>query len=147
MGLSFKAGDLDADVEHALTPAEPGSHKSTTYQFRGSAGTNMYITIGTDEFGVVCSMFINVASSGSTVHNVCNALARVISIAIQNDKATLLQIVQTMENVKSEVVWINDKLGKADSIPAVIALVLLKHIEIEEELERVHTDFSEPLDD
>jgi hypothetical protein len=100
----------------------------------------MYIVISLDEFGVTNGMFIQVGSSGSTVHNVCNALARVISIAIQRDKATALQIVQTMEDVKSEVIWMSDKLGNADSIPAAISLVLLRHIELEAQIEEMHTE-------
>jgi hypothetical protein len=136
---------MERAIQHALGDTPNGAHKSTTYQFKGSAGNSMYITVGVDEYGVVCSMFINVGSSGSTVHNVVNALARVISIAIQNDKATALQIVQTMENVKSEVRWMCDGLGHTDSIPSAIAMVLLKQIEIEEELERIHTDFDEEV--
>lgn len=122
-----------------LDDVRPGSTHSITHKFRGSAGNSMYIVVSMDEFSVPNGIFIQVGSSGSTVHNVCNALTRVISIAIQNDKATALQIVQTMEDVKSEVVWINDNLGKADSIPAAIALVLLKHIEYEEKIEEMHT--------
>lgn len=126
--------------ERLLGATTPGASHSITHRFRGSAGNTMYIVVSLDEFSVPNGMFIQVASSGSTVHNVCNALARVISIAIQNDKATALQIVQTMEDVKSEIVWINDNLGKADSIPAAISLVLLYHLELEEKIEDLHTE-------
>jgi hypothetical protein len=122
---------------------KPGESPSITFKFRGSANNTMYIVVSIDEFGVPSGMFIQVGSSGSTIHNVCNALARVISIAIQNDKATALQIVQTMEDVKSEVVWISDLLGKADSIPAAISLVLIKMLEYEEKLETLHTELEE----
>ena len=131
---------MDNTISHLVeNNTKPGESLSITYKFKGSAGPSMMITVTVDEFNVVSGMFINVASSGSTVHNVCNALARVISIAVQNDKATLLQIVQTMEMVKSEVVWISTKLGKADSIPAAIALVLLRHVELEEKIDQLHT--------
>jgi len=130
---------MERAVHHALRSTKPGESLSTTYLFRGSAGNSLYITVGVDEYGVVNSMFINLGASGSTIHNVCNALARVISIAIQNDKATVLQIVQTMEDVSSEVVWIHDDLGRAGSIPSAIALVLLRQLKLEEELEKLHT--------
>ena len=131
---------MDKTISHLVeNDTKPGESLSITYKFSGSAGPSMMITVTVDEFNVVSGMFINVASSGSTVHNVCNALARVVSIAIQNDKATLLQIVQTMEMVKSEVVWISTKLGKADSIPAAISLVLLRHVELEATIDQLHT--------
>lgn len=127
-------------VEKLLKDNTPGSTHSITHKFRGSAGGSMYIVVSVDEFCVPNGIFIQVASSGSTVHNLANAMARVISIAIQNDKATALQIVQTLEDVKSEVVWISDELGKADSIPEAVSLVLLKHIEYEEKIEEMHTE-------
>ena len=135
---------IEETVNHILNhPVQKDQAPSVSYRFSGSAGPSMYITVRLDEYGVVNGMFINVGSSGSTVHNVCNSLARVISIAIQNDKATCLQIVQTMEDVSSEVVWICDTLGKADSIPAAIALVLLRHNKIDEAMEDLHTDNSD----
>jgi hypothetical protein len=133
---------IEPAIGHIINHEAEGSIPSISYRFKGSAGPSMYITVSLDEYGVVNGMFINVGSSGSTIHNVCNALARVISIAIQNDKATSIQIVQTMEDVGSEVVWICDTLGKADSIPAAIALVLLRHVKIDEKMEEIHTDNS-----
>lgn len=99
----------------------------------------MYVTAGADEYGTLNSLILNVGSSGTTVHNICNALGRVISIAIQNDKATALQIVQTLEDVSSEVVWMSDTLGQARSIPEVLAKILLRHIEIEHEIDAMHS--------
>ena len=130
---------MDQMVDRLIGSPTPGSVHSITHKFRGSAGNTMYIVVSLDEFNVPSGMFIQVGSSGSTIHNVCNALARVISIAIQNDKATALQIVQTMEDVRSEVVWISDTLGKADSIPAVIALVLEYHLNVEHKLDKLHS--------
>jgi hypothetical protein len=137
---------IEKAIDNLMKPVVPGESHSQTHKFKGSSGTTMYITVGVDEFNVVNSMFINIGSSGTTIHNVCNALARVISIAIQNDKATLLQIVQTLEDVGSETRWISDSLGVAESIPSSIALVLLHHIDIDESYDKLHNEFSEECD-
>jgi hypothetical protein len=136
---------IEKAVQRFLSDPDKGASHSVTHRFKGSSGTTLYITMGIDEFNVPNSMFINIGASGTTIHNVCNALARVVSIAIQNDKATLLQIVQTMENVGSETRWISDTLGVAESIPSAIALVLLHHVEIDEALDKIH-NFDEECD-
>ena len=127
-------------VEHIITPEKPGIKNTITYRWKSSAGTNMYIHVGTDEFGVLDSMILNVGSSGTTVHNLANTLGRVVSIAIQDNKATALDIVQTIEGVSSEVVWRSDDFNEtAESIPGVIAQVLLRHIDIETTIENMHS--------
>jgi hypothetical protein len=137
---------IEKEIENLMTPVKPGVSHSTTHKFRGSSGTKMYITIGVDEYNVVNSLMINIGSSGTTIHNVCNALGRVISIAIQNDKATLIQIVQTLEDVSSETRWMSDSLGNAESIPSAIALVLLHCIEVDDAYDKLHNNFSEECD-
>ena len=99
----------------------------------------MHIHVGADEFCVLDTMIINVGASGTTVHNLANSLGRVISKAIQRDKATAMEIVQTLEDVSSEVVWTNDLLGRAESIPNVIALTILRHMDIENTIDSMHT--------
>jgi hypothetical protein len=130
-------------VTHAMSVCQPGQTISTTYRWRSDIGGKMHVTVGIDEFGVVCNMFINVGSSGTQMHNICNALGRVISLCIQNDKATLIQIVETLEDFRSECVWMSDSLGRAKSIPSVIALILERHLRVEEQLETIHTGESD----
>jgi len=127
-------------AEHFMgDPMRPGISRTITYKFRNTAGTSMHVHVGVDEYGVLHSMVINVGSSGTTIHNIVNALGRVISIAIQNDKATALKIVHTIEGFSSDTVWMSDELGTAKSIPDVIALILLRHIDIETHIENTHT--------
>ena len=116
-------------------PKKPGVSKSVTYKFTGSA--SLYIVVSNNEYGQINGLFVNTTSSGHTLHGVCNVLGRVIGIAIQNDKATLLQIIQTLEGVKSESAWVNDMVGKVDSIPSAIAAVL-EHFLIDEQHYEYH---------
>ena len=137
---------IQDSAEHILDDSMPGATQTITYVWKSSAGTKMYIHVGVDEYGVLNSMFINVGASGSTIHNVVNAMGRVISIAIQRDKATALEIVQTLEDVTSELVWMNDCMGRTNSIPGVISIIILRHVDIEECIERIHTDFTSEED-
>jgi hypothetical protein len=130
---------MNETVEHLIEPTKPGIKNTITYKLRNTAGASMHVHVGVDEFGVLNQMIINMASSGTTTHNLVNSLGRVISIAIQNDKATALQIVQTLEGMTSEVDWISDTLGRAQSIPEAISKILLKHIDIEEAIEAAHS--------
>ena len=133
-------------VDQFMQPTHAAAAHSVTYRWKSDIGTKMYIIVGVDEFGVICSMFISMGSSGTQMHNISNALGRVISLCIQNDKATLMEIVQTLEDFSSEQVWMSDTLGRAKSVPAVIALILERHLRVEEILENMHSGIEEDAD-
>ena len=137
----------DGAIEHYTGTPRSGSDHSITYQFRASSGTKMYVIVTVDEFNVVNGMFINVGESGTTIHNTVNAMGRIISLSIQEIRKTkpdrlidfILKIVGSLEGMSSDVVWMSDEFENANSIPDVIGLILLRHIEIEEEMDALHS--------
>lgn len=98
----------------------------TTYKLRGSSP--LYITINHDEAGVPLEVFINTTPSGTTVRALCEALGRVISIAIQHDTSLLAKITRTIRGIMSESNWM---LGKQqiNSIPDGVAVVMDLEVE------------------
>jgi hypothetical protein len=135
----MKTPSTEKAVEHFMKEELPGIKNSITYNWHNTAGAKMHVHVSTDEFGVLDTMIINVGSSGTTTHNIVNALGRVLSIAIQRDKKIAMDIVQTLEGFSSEVDWISEELGRAPSIPDVISKVLLRHIDIETAIEDMHS--------
>ena len=93
-----------------------------TIKFKGLQ--NIYITINKDEDQNIREVFINVCTSGTTLRGLCEALGRVISVAIQHDHRLISKIVKTLEGTISEVCFRNGKYGKVESIPDAIAKVL-----------------------
>ena len=137
----------EKDINHAVSDVPNGSRLSTTYKFRNSTGTTLYVTITFDEFYVIEGIIINQGASGTSMHNVCNALGRVTSVAIQfilKHKPEVLEkflekIAGNLEGYSSEVLWMSDDLGNANSIPDVLARILRRHIEVSESLENMHS--------
>ena len=54
----------------------------------------------------------------------CEALGRVISVALQHDYRLLGKIARTLEDISSDGTWLNMSLGRVHSIPAALAKVL-----------------------
>ena len=130
---------VEAAALHLIKPEIPGVRNTITYRWKNEQGTSLHIHVGVNEYGILNSMMVNLGSSGTTSHNICNALGRVISVAIKNDKATALEIVRTLEGVSSETMWMHDDMGRAPSIPDVLSLVIMRHIDIEETIGDMHT--------
>jgi hypothetical protein len=138
---------MEREIEHALSNDTPGSRKSVTYRFKSSAGVSLYITLTFDEFYVIEGMIINQGASGTSMHNVCNALGRVISLGIQEIRKSrperlydfIMKQAANLEGFSSEVLWLSDDLGNAQSIPDVLSLILKRHVEIAEAIDDLHS--------
>ena len=99
-----------------------------TYKFIGP--NRLYITINKDSAGVIREVFINCASSGSSVRSLCEALGKLLSIALQHNKELLNRIIKSFENDLSESFWHNKQFsGPAKSIPDAISKVLKLELE------------------
>ena len=101
---------------------EQDKRDGKTIRFRGIR--NVYITINQDDQENKRELFISCTASGTTVRGLCEALGRVISIAIQHDSRLVQKIAKTLSGILSEQSFINDKYGKAESIPDAISKVL-----------------------
>ena len=139
--------DLIKTMDHFMSEPRRGAHNSVTYRFKASSGTNMYIIVNVDEFNVISGLFVNIGESGTTIHNVVNAMGRMISLGIQEKRKTdpqhlneyLLKIVSNLEGMTSDVVWMNDTLGRANSIPDVMSLIILRQIELDDAMDDMHS--------
>lgn len=96
--------------------------EGTTYSFSGP--TMLHLIVNEDESGLIRELFVTATASGSTTHTLCDALGRVISIALQHNPDLIKKISLTLRDISSETVWTNGKLGQAKSIPDAIALAL-----------------------
>jgi hypothetical protein len=136
-------GKLKDAAHHLMNDMQPGVKPTITYVWKNTAGTKMYVIVGCDEFGVINSMILNIGESGTTLHNMGNSLGRVISLALQENSKLALPIIQTLEDFSSDVMWMpknnSEDMGTAKSIPGVLAKILFRHHEIEQELEAIHT--------
>ncbi|OGQ99578.1 MAG: hypothetical protein A2521_16935 [Deltaproteobacteria bacterium RIFOXYD12_FULL_57_12] len=94
----------------------------STYKFSGPS--SLYVTANRGSLGHVREIFLNTTKSGSTLHGMCEALGRVISVALQHDYRLVGKIARTLEDISSDAVWQNLKLGRVYSIPAALAKVL-----------------------
>lgn len=100
-----------------------------TYKFIGPS--KLYVTVNRDTQNVIREVFINCASSGSTTRSLCEALGKLLSILLQNDKASLSRIIKSFSGDLSESFWHNKELPEpAKSIPDAIASVLKKESEV-----------------
>jgi len=94
-----------------------------TYRFIGP--TKLYITINKDLAGNIREVFLNAASSGSTIRSLCEALGKAVSIALQNEKRLLPRIIRSFQDDLSESQWHCSELSRpAKSIPDALSLVL-----------------------
>jgi len=138
---------LDRTIAHYSNNVAAGACHSVTYKFHSSQGVKMYVIVNVDEFNVINGMFLNIGESGTTLHNVVNALGRMVSLAIQEVRKTnpgrlteyLMKTVGNLSGMSSDSVWMSDELGSANSIPDVLGLILLRHVEIEETMDDMHT--------
>ena len=143
-----------AEIQHALSTAPAGSHNSTTYCFRSSVGPKLYVILTFDEFYVIKGMMINHEASGTSLHNICNAIGRIISLGIQEIRKIkpnslydyILKQVENLSGFSSDVLWMNDDLGNAQSIPDVLALILKRHVAISEAVDELHSGEEEECD-
>lgn len=94
----------------------------TTYRFRGAS--TIFITINQDDSGLDREVFVVATSSGSTTHALCDALGRVISIALQENPLLQKRIVKSLSGISSESVFSSTGFEQARSIPDAVALVL-----------------------
>lgn len=99
----------------------PERHGST-FKFSGPAP--LYVTANRGDLGHVREVFLNTTKSGSTIHGMCEALGRVISVALQHDYRLVGKIARTLEDISSDGTWQNMNLGRVYSIPAALAKVL-----------------------
>jgi len=107
----------------------PGS----TFKFRGPSP--LYVTANRGPGGHVREVFLNTTKSGSTLHGMSEALGRVISVALQHDYRLVHKLARTLEDISSDGVWHNRKLGRVYSIPAALARVLEVSASQEEDTE------------
>ena len=94
----------------------------STFKFTGPAP--LYVTSNKGDQGHVREVFLHTTKSGSTIHGMCEALGRVISVALQHDYRLIGKIARTLEDISSDGVWQNMSLGRVYSIPAALAKVL-----------------------
>ena len=117
--------------------------------------TSLYIIVTFDEFYVIDGIIINQGASGTSMHNVCNALGRTISHSIQKiqkleSKETIKYIedlVKIYTGFTSETMWMHETMGSVLSIPDVFAKILQRHIDVTEALEEMHTGEEEDNSD
>ena len=139
--------DIDKAVEHFTNPPMRGANSSITYKFHNAQGLGLHIIVTVDEFSVIKGIFMGIESSGTTLHNVVNCLGRILSLSIQEIRKSnpnnltpfLMKAVNNMQGITSDTVWMNDDLGRADSIPEIIALILLRQVEIDERMDDNHS--------
>ena len=139
--------DIEKTVEHFTNPPMRGAHSSVTYKFKNAQGLGLYVIVTVDEFSVIKGIFMGIESSGTTLHNVVNCLGRILSLAIQEIRQKdpnqlipfLMKAVSNMQGISSDTVWMNDSLGRANSIPEIIALILLRQVEIDERMDENHS--------
>lgn len=94
-----------------------------TYKFTGP--TKLYITVNRDFDGVIREVFVNAASSGSTVRSLCEALGKLISLTLQHRKELINTLVKKFSGDLSESQWRNTQFPEpAKSIPDAISMVL-----------------------
>lgn len=99
-----------------------------TYKFIGP--TKLYITINRDNDGVIREVFVNAASSGSTIRSLCEALGKSISISLQNRKEFIHNYIKKFGGDLSESSWHNSQFSEpARSIPDAISMVLKHELE------------------
>ena len=113
-----KAAEKKPETPFSDLPERLGS----TFKFSGPA--SLYVTSNKGENDHVREVFINTTKSGSTIHGMCEALGRVISVALQYDYRLVGKIARTLEDISSDSVWTNTSLGRVFSIPAALAKVL-----------------------
>jgi ribonucleoside-diphosphate reductase alpha chain len=123
---SSMAGVLSDSAASKVSGERPFSdlaeRHGSTFKFSGPAP--LYVTANKGEFGHVREVFLNTTKSGSTIHGMCEALGRVISVALQHDYRLLGKISRTLEDISSDGAWQNLNLGRVYSIPAALAKVL-----------------------
>ena len=96
-----------------------------TYKFVGPM--KLYITINHDENNQPREMFIALSSSGSTLRSVCDALAKAVSIALQNDKTILPRLIKAFSGDLSEAFWHNREFKEpAKSVADAVGMVLAR---------------------
>ncbi len=96
--------------------------RGSTFKFKGPA--SLYITANRGDLGHVREIFLNTTKSGSTIHGMCEALGRVMSVALQHDYRLVGKIARTLEDISSDSAWQSGGLGRVYSIPAALAKVL-----------------------
>lgn len=112
------AGRAEGERLFSDIPERPGS----TFKFSGPAP--LYVTANRDDYGHLREIFLNTTKSGSTIHGMCEALGRVISVALQHDYRLVSKFARTLEDISSDGAWQNTALGRVYSIPAALARVL-----------------------
>ena len=93
-----------------------------TTKFNGTR--KIYITTNEDDDGHIREVFVNFCASGTTTRGLCEALGRVISVALQHDHRLKEKISKTLEGIQSEIFFRNNVFGLASSIPDAISKVL-----------------------
>ena len=139
--------NLKFEIDNALAPTPDGSRKSSSYVWKSSGGPKLYVTVTFDEFYTIEGMIINLGASGSSMHNMCNALGRAISLGIQEIRKVnsarvipfLQKMIDNLSGFSSEVVWMSETMGTVNSIPDVLGRILNRHIEMTEALEEMHS--------
>lgn len=123
---SSMAGVLSDSSTHRAYTGRPFSETAerhgSTFKFSGPAP--LYVTANKGDQGHLREVFLNTTKSGSTIHGMCEALGRVISVALQHDYRLLGKIARTLEDISSDGTWQNMSLGRVHSIPAALATVL-----------------------
>jgi len=115
--------DSSAKQTHSGRPfSEMSERHGSTFKFSGPAP--LYVTANKGDQGHVREVFLNTTKSGSTIHGMCEALGRVISVALQHDYRLIGKIARTLEDISSDGAWQNMGLGRVYSIPAALAKVL-----------------------
>jgi len=147
MNIRIVRDHLEPEIEHSFSKESPGSRKSATYIWKSSAGPKLYITVTFDEFHTIEGFIANHEASGSSMHNVCNALGRMISLGIQKvrrvDPDGLTEYIEkqiaNLSGFNSETMWMHDTMGAVLSIPDVFAKILERHLEVTEAIEEIHS--------
>lgn len=102
---------------------QAADRQGRTYKFVGSM--KLYITVNHDEDGHPRELFISLSSSGSTMRGVCDALAKAVSIALQNDNTILPRLVKAFSGDLSETFWHNREFAEpAKSVADAVGMVL-----------------------
>ena len=128
-GVLTEAGTPEPESAFADLPERLGS----TFKFKGPA--SLYVTANKGAQDHLREVFLNTTKSGSTIHGMCEALGRVISVALQHDYRLVGKIARTLEDISSDAVWQSSSLGRVYSIPAAVARVLQHYAATAEEEE------------
>lgn len=117
----------DSTSKKAVTPngrpfSDLSERHGSTFKFSGPS--SLYVTANRGSQNHVREIFLNTTKSGSTIHGMCEALGRVISVALQHDYRLVGPISRTLQDISSDGVWHNINLGRIFSIPAALAKVL-----------------------